>query len=258
MKGKATLQLVRNATLKLDYAGRTILVDPVLAEKGTLMSALGVNRNPRVHLTMPVSEVTKGVDTILLTHNHIDHYEPGVRQHLPEDILFLVQPQDKEAISADGFTNVQPIGEETALGELRIRRIGGHHGFGKLGKMMGPVSGYLLRAEGYPAVFLMGDCCREEKIMEFIEKEKPDYTVVNSGGAVFPELSKDFGAIIPDECDVIRMMEQSPAQCKFIAVHMDAIDHCQTTRAILRNEARHRHADPARLLIPEDGETIAL
>lgn len=47
MEKRQTLQLVRNATLKLNYAGKSILVDPVLAEKGTLMSALGVNLNPR-------------------------------------------------------------------------------------------------------------------------------------------------------------------------------------------------------------------
>ena len=35
---------------------------------------------------------------------------------------------------------------------------------------------------------------------------------------------------------------------------MDAIDHCQTTREILRNEARHRKIDMNRLIIPEDGD----
>lgn len=29
-----TLQLIRNATVKLDYAGKTILVDPMLSGKG--------------------------------------------------------------------------------------------------------------------------------------------------------------------------------------------------------------------------------
>ena len=45
---------------------------------------------------------------------------------------------------------------------------------------------------------------------------------------------------------------------KLITVHMDAIDHCQTTRAILRNEARHHGTDMSRLIIPEDGESITL
>ena len=91
MNNKTMLQLVRNATLKIQYAGYVILVDPVLAEKETLRSALGVNKNPRVHLNMSVDEITKGTDLVLLTHNHIDHYEPSVRQYLPQSIPFFTQ-----------------------------------------------------------------------------------------------------------------------------------------------------------------------
>lgn len=34
MKKTSTVQLVRNATLKIRYAGHTMLIDPVLADKG--------------------------------------------------------------------------------------------------------------------------------------------------------------------------------------------------------------------------------
>lgn len=77
MKKTSTVQLVRNATLKIRYAGHTMLIDPVLADKGTLISALGVNKTPRVHLTIPIQDIIGGVDMVLLTHNHIDHYEPS-------------------------------------------------------------------------------------------------------------------------------------------------------------------------------------
>ena len=66
----------------------------------------------------------------------------------------------------------------------------------------------------------------------------PDYIVVNSGGAIFPEFSKTDGPIIPDENEVMQILDELPSHIKLIAVHMDAIDHCQTTRAILRNEER--------------------
>ena len=106
MNVKAIIRLVRSATLKINYAGHTILVDPVFADKGTLQSALGVYKSPRVHLVMPISEITEGVDMVLLTPNHIDHYEPSVQQHLPKDIPFYTQPQDKDPLVQDGFTNV--------------------------------------------------------------------------------------------------------------------------------------------------------
>lgn len=257
MNKKTSLQLVRNATLKIQYAGTVFLIDPVFAEKGTLMSALGVNSNPRVHLTMPVSAITQDVDAILLTHNHIDHYEPSVKEHLPLHLPFFTQPEDKEAIEKDGFTQVEAIDSCQTFGEIRIHRIKGHHGTGKLGKMMGPVSGYMLQANGYPTLYIQGDCIWEDVIRQAVEEFKPEYIVVNSGGAIFPEFSKDFGPIIPDEQMVVSMMKACP-HTRFIAVHMDAIDHCQTTRAILRNEVRYQQMDNGQLIVPEDGETVEL
>lgn len=54
------------------------------------------------------------------------------------------------------------------------------------------------------------------------------------------------------------MIKESPSKCRFIAVHMDAIDHCQTTRSILRNEADKAGITKDKLMIPEDGEIILL
>ena len=248
MKKTSTVQLVRNATLKIRYAGHTMLIDPVLADKGTLISALGVNKTPRVHLTIPIQDIIGGVDMVLLTHNHIDHYEPSVPTHLPKEIPFYVQPQDADAIRNDGFTNVIPIEEIKTIDGISIYRTTGHHGFGQIGQMMGPVSGYVLKAEGFPTVYIMGDCRWEACIRDTVERFNPDYIVVNSGGAIF----------IPDENEVMQILDELPSHIKLIAVHMDAIDHCQTTRAILRNEATHHEADMSRLIIPEDGETVVL
>lgn len=258
MKQKTTVRLVRNATLRLYYAGKHILVDPMLAGKGTLQSALGVYATPRVHLTMPVDEITEGLDMVLLTHNHIDHYDPTVKGYLPKDILFLTQPQDRESIEQDGFTNVEAMEESKTVDGLTIHRTTGHHGFGQIGQVMGPVSGFVLAAEGCPTLYIMGDCKWEDTVRQTIDRYHPDYIVVNCGGAIFPEISKTDGAAIPDEREVMAMLAELPENIRLIAVHMEATDHGQTTRAILRNEARHCNVDMNRLLIPEDGESIKL
>ena len=97
-----TIRLVRNATLRINYAGHNILVDPFFADKGSMQSAIGVYKTPRVHLTMPVSEITEGLDMVLQTHIHPDHYDETVKQHLPKDIRYYVQPQDKATVEQDG------------------------------------------------------------------------------------------------------------------------------------------------------------
>ena len=139
---------------------------------------------------MPVSEITEGLDMVLQTHIHPDHYDETVKQHLPKDIRYYVQPQDKATVEQDGFTRVEVIEDKATVEGMAIHRVSGHHGFGKIGEIMGPVSGYVLKAEGCPTVYIMGDCKWEACIRETVERFKPDYIVVNSGGAVFPEFSK--------------------------------------------------------------------
>lgn len=62
LSAKNYIRLIRNATLKMEYAGKQILVDPMLGAKGFLGLALGVNINPRVNLTIPVEDVLDGLD----------------------------------------------------------------------------------------------------------------------------------------------------------------------------------------------------
>lgn len=257
-KRTITIRLIRNATLRINYGGKNILVDPMLAGKGELESALGVYKTPRVHLVMPMEEIIGKLDMVLLTHNHIDHYDPTVKRYLPLDIPFFTQPQDKEFIEQDGFTNVEVIEENRCLDDLIIYRVSGHHGFGQIGQIMGAASGYVLTAKDCPTIYIMGDCRWETDIRETVERFKPDYIVVNCGGAIFPEFSKTDGCIIPDEYEVIRMLNELSASVKLIAIHMDATDHGQTSRSILRNEALHCQVDMDRLIIPEDGEIVVL
>lgn len=253
------VRLIRNATLKIQYAGKTILLDPMLGEKDTEMSALGVNLNPRVHLTMPVSEVLKGVDFVLLTHAHIDHYDPAAKRLISKNMPWYVQPADYDSVAVkDHFRNTTVIKENVNVGGITIIRIAGNHGRGKLGEMMGASSGYVLKADGQPTLYVMGDCVWNEVTQKAVKEHQPEYIVVNSGGAILPPMSKTDGPIIPNEAETMQIIDDCPANTRFIAVHMDAVDHCQTTRAILRNEARHHGTDMSRLIIPEDGESITL
>ena len=253
------VRLIRNATLKIQYAGQTLLVDPMLGKKGTEMSALGVNLNPRVHLTMPIGEVLDDVDFVLLTHTHIDHYDSAAKRLISKDTPWYVQPADYDSVAMkDHFRNTTVVKESVQVGGITIVRIAGNHGRGKLGKMMGASSGYVLKAEGQPTLYIMGDCVWNESTQKAVEEHHPAYIVVNSGGAILPPLSKTDGPIIPNETETMRIIDDCPANTRFIAVHMDAIDHCQTTREILRNEALHHGIDMQRLIIPNDGESIEL
>ena len=66
---ESQIQLVRNATLLIDYAGHHILLDPMLSPKGALGSVRGKVKTPMVELPMKVDEITKGLDLILVTQD---------------------------------------------------------------------------------------------------------------------------------------------------------------------------------------------
>ena len=56
-KKNVTIRLIRNATLPIHYQEKDDWLTAMLEEKGTLQSALGVYKTPRVHLTMPMNEI---------------------------------------------------------------------------------------------------------------------------------------------------------------------------------------------------------
>ena len=75
------LQLIRNATLRLHYAGHLILIDPYLAEKHSLPSFTGKSPNPMVALPCTPEEAIADAELVLVSHLHTDHFD-GVAQNL--------------------------------------------------------------------------------------------------------------------------------------------------------------------------------
>ena len=170
-----------------------------------------------------------------------------------------IQPADSVAYSNEyGFTNTEILADSINIDGIDVIRTTGIHGRGKIGQIMGAVSGFILKAKDNPTVYIVGDCLYTQEIHANIEKYRSDWVIINSGGAIGLPLSITDGPVIMNEKDVVEMINDSPDYCRFIAVHMDAIDHCQTTRSILRNEAYKAGISPERLIIPIDGETINL
>jgi L-ascorbate metabolism protein UlaG (beta-lactamase superfamily) len=91
------LQLVRHATLLLDYAGMKILVDPMLSDAGAMAAIQNSPQprpNPLVPLPFPVEQVLDGVQLVLVTHTHRDHWDDAAIQLVPKDLPLLCQPED--------------------------------------------------------------------------------------------------------------------------------------------------------------------
>lgn len=250
-----SLQLVRNATSIIRYGGRTLLLDPFLSPAGAL-PAFNNTPNPRpnplVELPMPAAEVVAGVDATLLTHPHVDHWDPVARELLPKDGVLFVQPSDVERVTTAGFTGVRSVESLLTWEGITIARTGGQHGRGDTGRRMGTVSGYVLAREGLPTIYIAGDTIWCPEVADAIAAHAPDIIVLNAGAAQFLE----GGLIIMGLGDVVEVCRAAP-RATVIAVHLEAVNHCVLSRADLREGIR-RAGVRSTVHIPRDGETLTL
>ncbi|AZE84903.1 Beta-lactamase-like [Pseudomonas orientalis] len=260
---KVHLHQVRNATVKITYGGTTFLIDPMLAKKGTYPGFENTYRselrNPLVELTESPAEVISGVDAVIVTHTHLDHWDDAAQQALPKDIpLFAQHEEDAQLIRSQGFKNVRVLTDEAQFGGVKITRTGGQHGTDEmyavpaLAKPLGEAMGVVFQAPGYKTLYLAGDTVWRTEVDQAIETFHPDVIVLNAGKAMMAGYK---GSIIMGEEDVLRAA-QTAKNAKIVAVHMDAINHMSLTREALRSYVK-KHGIEGRVDIPEDGASLA-
>ncbi|ADB50668.1 MBL fold metallo-hydrolase [Conexibacter woesei] len=253
------LRLIRNATLRLEYAGRDLLLDPCLDDARSWAPIEGILHadvpSPLRPLPEPAERVVAGLDGVLATHLHVDHWDATARRLLPAAIPLACQPADAAALHAQGFTAVRAVEGGSAaewLG-IELQRTGGRHSAGPAAEALGPVSGFVLRAPGEPVLYVAGDSVWCEEVEQALARHAPDVVVLNCGAASLADGER----ITMDAGDVARVLEAAPAAI-VVAVHFETVSHCVLTREQLRAALPGAPGAPARLRVPDDGETLLL
>jgi L-ascorbate metabolism protein UlaG (beta-lactamase superfamily) len=225
----------------------------VSKKKFSKPSYTGLSKNPLVELPFPVGEILAGVDTVIVSHLHSDHFDPAAQSVIPRDIPFICQSEDGPEIRKLGFESVHPVSRTLHWIGVTIRRVTGQHGSGAVLDEMGTASGFLFEAPDEPDVYWTGDTILCDKMMETLIERNPKVVITHSCGAVWGDGVK----ILMDD-------EQTIKVCKLlsgstvIAIHMEALDHATVSRIMLREHARNSGIQDTQLLIPEDGERISV
>lgn len=257
-----SIQQIRNATVKIRYGDTVLLVDPMLAVKGaypgfpdTYRSEL---RNPLVELPFDVAQVLEGVDAVLLTHTHLDHWDPAAASLVPKQMPMFVQHEaDARLLREKGFKDVRILPPSANFGGVKISRTAAQHGstamyaVEPLATLLGSVMGFVFEKDGAPTIYLAGDTVWTGDVQKTIERYAPEVIVLNTGDARVKGF--DTG-IIMGTGDTSRVHALAPT-AKIVAVHMDAVNHMTVSRADLRRYVNEKSIQDS-VLIPEDGETL--
>lgn len=244
------IQLIRNATLRMTYAGRLILIDPYLADKHSLPSFRGVSPNPMVDLPCRPAAVIDRAEMVIVSHLHADHFDPDAQEMLPKDLPLYCQPGDEETIASKGFTDVTPVETRVDREGITITRTPAQHGSGHVLALMGNASGFVFEADGEPTVYWTGDTILVDAVADVIARVQPDVIITHSCGAVWDDV-----LIVMDAAQTIAVCQAAP-DALIIATHMEALDHATVSRADLRTTADDAGISTDSLRIPADGETV--
>lgn len=252
-----SIRLLRHATLVVSLSGIRFLVDPMLSPKGAMdpvQNAKSSERIPMVDLptnNQELSDILAQADAVLITHTHRDHWDAIAQNSIEKSKPIFCQPSDLNKIKESGFTNATSISDQLEFQGIRIDRTGGKHGTGELGQRMGEVSGFVL-TKGNKRVYIAGDTIWCDEVKSALNQFKPTYTIVNAGGAQF----NTGDPITMTDSDVIEVVNAHP-KGMVAAVHMDTINHCIVTRAILKEKLIAKGLDK-KVAIPEDGEQFSI
>jgi L-ascorbate metabolism protein UlaG (beta-lactamase superfamily) len=235
-----------------------ILVDPCLNPKGSLPPYTLFCKRPRLNPVVDLPPVSQSalsqITAGLITHcryGHFDHLDgSGIRLFAKKQVLVYCSCLDEPYLRKRRINTIPlKMNQKTGFLTGSITAFPTAHGHGLIGRFMGPGAGYFIELQGDRTIYISGDTVMTQTVRQVLNDLRPDISILNAGTAVL-DLGRPILMPIDEQLDFIRN-----APGKVIAVHLDAFNHCLTTRDMLR-DAVSREGLSHKVMIPEDGELL--
>ena len=249
---------LRNATLVIETADKVILVDPMLGAKGTAgppftLFRFKPLRNPIVDLPTNAMHIVEKTTHCLITHLHPDHLDKAAETFLKaKNIPVICSKIDEPTLKKRGLNVVQTVDywkESSFLGGT-IQGIPAVHGYGFVAKPMGNVMGFYIELPDEKSIYLSADTIYTDDVHKVLTQLKPEIAVVACGAAQLDI----FQPLLMRMDDILKFVKNAPN--KVIANHLEAVNHCPTTREQLKMEVA-KIGLAEKIVIPIDGECIS-
>lgn len=111
--------------------------------------------------------------------------------------------------------------------------------------------GYYIELPRQPSVYLSSDTIYTAAVDKVLKEYQPDIAVVASGSAQLDVLKP----ILMTVEDILTFVRHAPK--KVIANHLEAVNHCPTTRNHLKTVLSKQGLED-KVWIPEDGEELKI
>ena len=252
------IQFVRNATLIIRSGKQVILLDPMLAEAGSIPPFALLRhkavRNPLVPVPESATLALADVTHALITHcqrGHADHLDrKGTRLLASMKVPTFCRKADEQHLRRKSI-DARPL-----VTNERQPFLGGHitpvlarHGHGWIASLMGSGVGYFIELSGEPSLYVAGDTVLTDDVRRVLLDLRPDVAVVAAGNA-----SVDVGApILMSIEEVMEFTALAPG--RVVANHLEALNHCPITRAQVATAAKAAGLCE-KLSIPADGDIL--
>ncbi|MEN2413796.1 MBL fold metallo-hydrolase [Flavobacterium mesophilum] len=247
---------LRNATLVIETEKHVILVDPMLGKRKTIppftIFRYKPKRNPLVALPKNSREILSKVTHCLITHLHPDHIDKAGEVFLRrKSIAVICSSKDEKELTKRGLNIVQTLNywEPQPFLDGRIIGIPALHGYGFIAKLMGNVMGFHIELANEKSIYISSDTIFTDDVQKVLIELKPDIATVACGTARL-----DFGQpLLMRMNDILKFAALAPG--KVFANHLEALNHCPTTREELK-KALSENDLLSKTAIPNDGYAI--
>ncbi len=258
---------LRNATFVIESGAHFILIDPMLGAAGSLppFSRLRFKsrKNPLVELPSNANSILNSVTDCLITHSqklgikalqHTDHLDsPGEDFLRDKNIPIATLARDAKVLTKYKLnieTELEYWQKSSFLGGT-ITAVPARHGHSWVHRMMANGAGYFLALPGEPSIYISGDTVYTDDVDRALNELKPDIAVMAAGTATL-DISDP---ILMTMDELLKFTRNAPG--KVIANHLEALNHCPTSREQLKKELEANNL-LSKVYIPADGETITI
>ncbi|GAB5524826.1 MAG: MBL fold metallo-hydrolase [Roseivirga sp.] len=250
---------IRNATMVIETGDKVLLIDPMLGKRGASAPPFAVirfkaRRNPILDLPANAMDIVNKTTHCLITHLHPDHLDEAGMDFLKlKSIPVTCSIKDEKTLRKKGLNVTATVDywKQSDFQGGTILGIPARHGYGFVAKPMGNVMGFFIELPDEKSIYLSSDTIYTEAVDKVLKEYKPDISVVACGSAQLDV----FKPLLMTMEDIVRFVKNAPS--KVIANHLEAVNHCPTTRKSLR-EALIKEGLSEKTLIPEDGEVMEL